>query len=140
MLDLRMNLKNALSTAKTEEDVKDAYIKALGLKRYNKGLVDIQAEEIWFEAKAVTTPPVVMFGQLLFYLREARKAGDHIPAFLAVIDRLKAAILPTELALPILKDKTIVWPKSGSQAGKLLAAQIAPYIETHFVVYDVATP
>lgn len=134
-----MNLKNALSTAKTEEDVKDAYIKALGLKRYNKGLVDIQAEEIWFEAKAVTTPPVVMFGQLLFYLREARKAGDHIPAFLAVIDRLKAAILPTELALPILKDKTIVWPKSGSQAGKLLAAQIAPYIETHFVVYDVAT-
>ena len=134
-----MNLREALSKAKTEEDVKDAYIKALGLKRYHKGLVDIQAEEIWFEAKGNPTAPVVMFGQLLFYLRAARKAGEHIPAFLAVIDREKAAILPTELALPILADKSIVWPKSGSQAGKALAAQVAPYIETHFVVYDIAT-
>lgn len=134
-----MNLKEALSKAKTEEDVKDAYIKALGLKRYTKGLVDIQSEEIWFEAKGNPTAPVVMFGQLLFYLRAARKAGDHIPAFLAVIDREKAAILPTELALPILTDKSIIWPKSGSQAGKALAAQVAPYIETHFVVYDIAT-
>lgn len=134
-----MSLKDALAAAKTEEDVKDVYIKALGLKRYNKGLVDIQAEEIWFEAKGVATPPVVMFGQLLFYLRAARKNGEHIPAFLAVIDREKAAILPTELALPILQDKSIIWPKSGSQAGKALAAQVAPYIETHFVVYDVAT-
>lgn len=134
-----MSLKDALAKAKTEEDVKDAYIKALGLKRFNKGLVDIQSEEIWFEAKGVATPPVVMFGQLLFYLRDARKKGEHIPAFLAVIDREKAAILPTEKALPILHDKSIVWPKSGSQAGKALAAQVAPYIEAHFVVYDVAT-
>lgn len=134
-----MNLKEALSKAKTEEDVKDAYIRALGLKRYNKGLVDIQAEEIWFEAKGVPTAPVVMFGQLLFYLRAARKSGEHIPAFLAVIDPEKAAILPTELALPILLDKKVVWPKAGSQAGKALAAQVAPYIETHFVVYDMAT-
>lgn len=134
-----MNLKEALIKAKTEEDVKDAYIKALGLKRYNKGLVDIQSEEIWFEAKGNPTAPVIMFGQLLFYLRAARKSGEHIPAFLAVIDREKAAILPTDLALPILADKSIVWPKSGSQAGKALAAQVAPYIETHFVVYDIAT-
>lgn len=55
-----MNLREALSKAKTEEDVKDAYIKALGLKRYHKGLVDIQAEEIWFEAKGNPTAPVVM--------------------------------------------------------------------------------
>ncbi|CAN7538470.1 hypothetical protein LJR257_003684 [Ensifer adhaerens] len=134
-----MQLKAALANAKTEEDVKDAYIKALGLKRYNKGLVDIQAEEIWFEAKGVATPPVVMFGQLLFYLRAARKNGEHIPAFLSVIDREKAAILPTDLALPILQDKSIVWPKSGSQAGKALAMQVAPYIEAHFVVFDIAT-
>jgi hypothetical protein len=135
-----MNLKDALAKAKTEEDVKDAYIKALGLKRYTKGLVDIQSEEVWFEAKGgASTPPVVMFGQLLFYLRAARKNGEHIPAFLSVIDREKAAILSTDMALPILSDKSIVWPKSGSQAGKALAAQIAPYIETHFVVYDIKT-
>ncbi len=134
-----MSLKDALTQAKTEEDVKDAYIKALGLKRYTKGLVDIQSEEVWFEAKSVSTPPVIMFGQLLFYLRAAHKAGEHIPAFLAVIDREKAAILPTELALPILSDKTIDWPKSGSQAGKALAKQVAPYIEAHFVAYDIAT-
>jgi hypothetical protein len=126
-----------LSRAKTEEDVKDAYIKALGLKSYFKGLVDIQTEEIWFEAKETPTPPVVMFGQLLVYVRAARKRGEPIPGFLAVIDRDKAAIMPTEKALPLLEDKSIVWPNSGSAAGKELAAQIAPHIEAHYVNYDI---
>lgn len=134
-----MSLLTALARAKTEEDVKDAYIKALGLKGVFKGLVDIQTEEIWFEAKWVSTPPVVMFGQLLTYVRAARKRGEAIPGFLAAIDRNKAAIMPTELALPIFDDPNIVWPKSGSAAGNELAAQIAPTIETHYVVYDIAS-
>ena len=46
-----MSLYTQLQTAKTEEDVKDAYIKALGLKGYTKGLIDIQTREVWFEAK-----------------------------------------------------------------------------------------
>ena len=134
-----MNLKDALARVKTEEDVKDAYIKALGLKSYFKGLVDIQTDEIWFEAKEISTPPIIMFGQLLVYVRAAHKRGEPIPGFLAVMDRTKAAIMLTEHALPILDDKTIVWPKSGSAAGKDLAAQIAPYVETHYVVYDIAS-
>ena len=134
----QVNLLTALARAKTEEDVKDAYIKALGLKSVFKGLVDIQTDEIWFEAKEAATPPIIMFGQLLVYVRAARKRGEPIPGFLAVIDRDKAAIMPTEKALPILDDKAIVWPKSGSAAGKELAAQIAPYVETHYVVYEIA--
>jgi hypothetical protein len=46
-----MYLYIKLQQAKSEEDVKDAYIKALGLKNYAKGLVDIQTKEIRFEAK-----------------------------------------------------------------------------------------
>ena len=46
-----LTLRDALASAKTEEDIKDAYIKALGLKNVFKGLVDIQTPEIWFEAK-----------------------------------------------------------------------------------------
>ena len=103
-----MSLYEALERARTEEDVKDAYIKALGLKSYFKGLVDIQTEEVWFEAKAVSTPPIVMFAQLFFYVRAARKRGEPIPAFLAVIDRERAAIMPTEKALALLDDKSIV--------------------------------
>lgn len=132
-----MSLMSDLSRIKTEEDVKDAYIKALGLKKYSKGLVDIQTEEIWFEAKEAATPPVLMFTQLLFYVRDARKKGEHIPPFLAVIDREKAAIMETAKALPILGDKSIKWPKSASQVDKAIAAQAAPYIETHFVVYKM---
>jgi hypothetical protein len=45
------NLYIHLKQAKSEEDVKDSYIKALGLKSYTKGLVDIRTDEIWFEAK-----------------------------------------------------------------------------------------
>ncbi len=133
-----MSLANDLSRTRTEEDVKDAYIKALGLKSYFKGLVDIQTEEVWFEAKDAPTPPIVMFGQLLVYVRAAKKRGEAIPAFLAVIDREKAAIMPTERALSLLDDKSIVWPKSGSGAGRQLAAQIAPYVQTHIVEYEMA--
>ena len=133
-----MTLANDLARTRTEEDVKDAYIKALGLKTYFKGLVDIQTEEIWFEAKDAPTPPIVMFGQLLVYVRAAKKRGEAIPAFLAVIDREKAAIMPTERALPLLDDKSIEWPKSGSGAGRQLAAQIAPYVQTHIVEYEIA--
>jgi hypothetical protein len=39
-------LYTALQKAKSEEDVKDAYIKALGLKGHTKGLIDIQSKEI----------------------------------------------------------------------------------------------
>ena len=132
-----MSLLADLARAKTEEDIKDAYIKALGLKGVFKGLVDIQTEEVWFEAKEAATAPILMFAQLLVYVRAARKRGEPIPGFLAVIDREKAAIMPTEHALPILEDASIVWPKSGSAAGKELAAQVARYVETHYVVYDI---
>ena len=37
-----MSLYQILQKATSEEDVKDAYIKALGLKEYKKNLVDIQ--------------------------------------------------------------------------------------------------
>lgn len=132
-----MSLKAELGLARTEEDVKDAYIKALGLKKYNKDLVDIRTEEIWFEAKEASTSPVLMFTQLLFYARDARNKGEHIPPFLAVIDREKAAIMETAKALPILADKSIRWPKSASAVDKTTATQAAPYIETHFVLYKM---
>ena len=37
-----MRLYEQLLAAKSEEDVKDAYIKALGLKGYSKNLIDIR--------------------------------------------------------------------------------------------------
>lgn len=132
-----MSLLTDLSKAISEEDIKDAYVKALGLKSTKKGLIDIQTEEIWFEAKSTAVAPVLMFAQLLFYVRDARKKGENIPPFLAVIDREKAAVMETAKALPIMMDKTIKWPKSASQVDKKVAAQAAPYIETHFVVYKI---
>lgn len=132
-----MSLRAALTRAKTEEDVKDAYIEALGLEGVYKGLVDIQTPEIWFESKEAPTPPLLMFAQLLVYVRAARKRGEPIPGFLCVNDREKAALMATEHAMPLFDDKTIVWPKSGSAANKALAAQIAPTIETHFILYQI---
>ena len=41
-----MTLYSKLQKATSEEDVKDAYIKALGLKEYQKNLLDIQTKEI----------------------------------------------------------------------------------------------
>lgn len=134
-----MSLNAALQKARSEEDVKDAYIKAIGLKGFNKNLVDIQSEEIWFEAKDTPTPPAAMFAQLLYYIRDAHKKGEPIPAFLGVFDREKAALMETKNALPLLKDKTIAWPKNASAVSKECIQQIHPYIEAHFVVYKIDT-
>ena len=46
-----MSLFLDLQKCKSEEDVKDCYIKALYLKGYQKNLIDIQTKEVWFEAK-----------------------------------------------------------------------------------------
>jgi len=40
-----MTLYEKLQQARTEEDMKDAYIKALGLKGYSKNLIDIQTKQ-----------------------------------------------------------------------------------------------
>lgn len=132
-----MSLLEHLHRAKTEEDVKDAYIKALGLKNVFKGLVDIQTPEIWFEAKEAPTNPLLMFAQLLVYARAARLRGEALPGFLAVIDREKAALMPTDHVLPILKDTSITWPKSGSKADMALATLLRPQIENAFVSYHI---
>jgi predicted CoA-binding protein len=59
-------LYQALQSVRSEEDVKDIYIKALGLKKVTKGLIDIQADEIWFEAKDTGRHSCyAMFTQLL---------------------------------------------------------------------------
>jgi hypothetical protein len=139
-----MNLTQLLQSAKSEEDVKDAYIKALGLKNVQKNMVDIQTEEIWFEAKKDNTSPAAMFAQLLVYVQKAHKKGEQIPPFLGVFDREKAAFMETKHALPLLKDKTIEWPKSASKihkspVTKIFIAQVQPYIEAYFVVYKIAT-
>ena len=43
-----MKLYEELQKVKSEEDVKDAYIKALKLKDVKKNMIDIQTKEIWF--------------------------------------------------------------------------------------------
>ena len=71
-----MSLYTLLRTAQSEEDVKDAYIKALGLKGYTKGLIDIQTNEIWFEAKdSGRHSSYAMFTQLLHYVQVALNKG-----------------------------------------------------------------
>ena len=138
-----MSLLSDLKTAKTEEDVKDAYVKTLGLKQFSKNLVDIQTKEIWFEAKEAGTSPVAMFAQLLVYIKIAYDKGEHLPPFLAVIDREKAALMETANAMPLLKDKSIEWLKSGSKAmAKTKASQefvskVSGQISAHYVVYGI---
>jgi hypothetical protein len=138
-----MSLKDSLKSAKTEEDVKDAYIRALGLKNYSKNMVDIQTKEVWFEAKEAGTSPVAMFAQLLVYVKIAKNTGDHLPPFLAVIDREKAAIMETAHAEDLLADKTIVWPKSGSRVisrdkiTQEFVSRVSAHVAAHYVVYNL---
>ncbi len=135
-----MTLYANLKTAKSEEDVKDIYIKALGLKSYTKGLVDIRTDEIWFEAKDTGKhSSYAMFTQLLHYVQDALNKGEPVPPFLAVIDTEKAALMKTSDVLPFLAKKTIKWGKSASQYPKEALDEVSAHIGTHFVSFKIAT-
>jgi hypothetical protein len=134
-MSLYQNLKNA----RTEEDVKDIYIKALGLKNYSKNLIDIQTNEIWFEAKHKPVSSYAMFTQLLHYVQQALNKGDRIPPFLAVIDTEKAALMKTADVVPFLKKKTIQWGKSATDYSKDALDQVSAYIGTYLVAFKIST-
>ena len=75
-----MTLYKQLQGAKSEEDVKDAYISALGLKGYSKNLIDIQTKEIWFEAKdSVKNSTYSMFARLMHYMQDALNCRYKLP-------------------------------------------------------------
>jgi hypothetical protein len=135
-----VSLYTQLQSAKSEEDVKDAYIKALGLKGYTKGLIDIQTNEIWFEAKDTGKhSSYAMFTQLLHYVQVALNKGETVPPFLAVIDTEKAALMKSADVLPFLAKKTIKWGKSASQYSPEALDEISAHIGTHFVSFRMAT-
>lgn len=135
-----MSLYAKLQQTSSEEDVKDAYIKALGLKSYQKNLIDIQTKEIWFEAKQDSKlSSYAMFTQLLHYVQEALNKGEPVPPFLAVIDTKKAAIMKSEDVIPFLEKKTIKWGKSASSYTQEALDAVSSYIGTHFVSFKIET-
>lgn len=135
-----MSLYTQLQAAKSEEDVKDAYIKALGLKGYTKGLIDIQTKEIWFEAKDTgRNSSYAMFTQLLHYVQVALNVGEAVPPFLAVIDTEKAAIMKSADVLPFLAKKTVKWGKSASKYTQEALDAISAHIGTYFVSFKIST-
>jgi hypothetical protein len=135
-----MTLFQKLQKATSEEDVKDAYIKALGLKDYSKNLYDIQTKEVWFEAKdGYKSSTYKMFTQLLHYVQQALNKGEHVPPFLCVIDTRKAAIMRTEEVIPFLAKKTIKWGKRASDVTPEALNAVSAYIGTHFVSYKIET-
>jgi hypothetical protein len=135
-----MSLYTQLQQARSEEDVKDAYIKALGLKGYTKGLIDIRTDEIWFEAKdSGKYSSYAMFTQLLHYVQDALNKGETVPPFLAVIDTEKAALMKSADVLPFLSKKTVKWGKSASQYTQEALDEISAYIGTHFVSFKIST-
>lgn len=135
-----MTLYEKLQLARSEEDVKDAYIKALGLKGYSKNLIDIQTKEIWFEAKDTSrNSTYAMFTQLMHYVQDALNKGDYVPPFLCVIDTRKAAIMKSEDVIPFLAKKTIKWGKSASSYTSEALDAISAHIGTHFVSFKIET-
>lgn len=137
---LTASLYQKLKEVKSEEDVKDIYIHALGLKQYTKGLIDIQTNDIWFEAKlGGKTSSYAMFTQLIRYVHDALNKGETPAPLLAVIDTEKAALMKTADVLPLLEKKTIKWGKSASQFTREALDEVSAYIGTHFVSFKIAT-
>lgn len=137
-----MSLFQKLQQARSEEDVKDAYIKALGLKDYSKNLYDIQTKEIWFEAKdGYKHSTYQMFTQLLHYVQQALNKGEEVPPLLCVIDARKAAIMKTADALSLLSNKKqpIKWGKSASGYTQEALDVVSAYIGTYLVSFKIET-
>lgn len=137
---MKQSLYHQLLEARTEEDVKDAYIRALGLKGVSRNLIDIQTKEIWFEAKLGNRESIyAMFTQLLHYVWQSLNRGEELPPFLCVIDSVKAAIMRTDDVIPFLQQKTIKWGKSASQLTQDALDAVSGFIGTHFVSFRIET-
>jgi hypothetical protein len=135
-----MTLFEKLKLVRSEEDVKDIYIKALGLKGYSKNLIDIQTKEIWFEAKDNhKLSSYAMFTQLLHYVQQALNKGEEVPPFLAVVDTQKAAIMKSADVIPFLAKKTIKWGKRASGYTQEALDAVSAYIGTHLVSFKIET-
>jgi len=135
-----MGLYQKLQSATSEEDVKDIYIKELGLKEYQKNLIDIQTKEIWFEAKQDSKlSSYAMFTQLLHYVQDAINHGEYTPPFLAIIDTKKAALMKSADVIPFLEKKTIKWGKSASSYTPEALETVSSFIGTHFVSFNIET-
>ena len=135
-----MSLFEKLKLVKSEEDVKDIYIKALGLKGYSKNLIDIQTKEIWFEAKDNSKlSSYAMFTQLLHYVQQALNKGEYVPPFLAVVDTQKAAIMKSADVIPFLEKKTIKWGRRASDVTQEALDTVSQYIGTHLVSFKIET-
>ena len=131
-----------LKNAKTEEDVKDAYIKALGLTGYSKNLIDIQTPEVWFEAKLGRSDLLAMFAQLIYYVHVWHQKPDPnnpLPNLLCVIDREHAAIMETSATTQLVKDKNVFWPKRGSKPDKKYIDQVRTFVGTHYIEFEMVT-
>lgn len=138
--NMSQSLYQRLQVCKSEEDVKEEYIQALGLKGVSRNLIDIQTKEIWFEAKDGTKESIyAMFTQLLHYVKQALNEGEYVPPFLCVIDCAKAAIMKTEDVLPFLEQKTIKWGKSASNYTQEALDAVSGFIGTHFVSFRIET-
>ena len=136
--DLPVSLYLDLQNVKTEEDVKDAYIKALGLKSYHKTLIDLQTKEVWFESKLSGKESIYeMFTQLLHYVQVALNHGEHIPPFLVVMDIKKAAIMKSADVIPFLEKKTIKWGTSASRFTQEALDTVSAFLEvqTHYLSF-----
>lgn len=135
-----MSLYQKLQEARSEEDVKDIYIRALGLKGVSRNLIDIQTEEIWFEAKDGSKESIyAMFTQLLHYVQVALNEGEYVPPFLCVIDCAKAAIMKTADVIPFLAQRTIKWGRSASAYTQEALDTVSGFIGTHFVSFRIET-
>lgn len=131
-----MTLHQKLQKVSSEEDVKDIYIKALGLKEVQKNLIDIQTKEIWFEAKDNSK---ILFTQLMHYVQDALNKGHYVPPFLCVIDTQKAAIMKNADVIPFLEKKTIKWGTSASKYTQEALDVISAQIGTYFVSFKIET-
>lgn len=136
-----MDLFDILQNCKSEEDVKDAYIQRLKLKKVSRNLVDIQTKEIWFETKHKPHSIYYMFTQLLHYVAAAYKNefkhGEIIPVLLCVADNEKAALMETKKVEHLLKDKDFAWGSSASKISNDLVERVSSYIGTNFVQYSI---
>ncbi|MDI9334512.1 MAG: hypothetical protein QM533_09060 [Cytophagales bacterium] len=130
-----MTLFQTLQTANSEEDVKDAYVKALGLKSLSKGLIDIRTSEIWFEAKAALTPPAAMFAQLLSYVRMAIKNRPPHQEYREYLLERRDSLLPIDERS--FKGAYYTPLKVVDKAYDLLAKTLGKNWQQKYIVWDM---
>jgi hypothetical protein len=131
-----MNVKNIkflsrLTKAKSEEDVKAAFIKHFELENATLGRVDLRVDKVAFEFKyhenTASTYKAKLISQMLYYLRSIKysdSVDQSIPKYICIADRSCGGVCESHEFVELYSSDSYDWKRAACNPDPILVTAV----------------